>query len=153
MGLITDPAEQRLQTGQAGADALNGTNPSDTMGLSDAGGSKDAGYAYSDEGRIIVTDDWTAKEHARVPAQYKPFAVVDIKTGWSATQITRTYYDETGMIVKQVHSGNHGMPKYHSRGIHGEHVHEYRWENGERIDETVRELSDSERKENGDILE
>lgn len=35
-------------------------------------------YRYNKNGTIVVTDDWTKKEHPKVSAEYKPYAVVDV---------------------------------------------------------------------------
>ena len=57
------------------------------------------------------------------------------------------------MMAIQIHSGDHGSPKQHPYGQHGEHGHDFiRDEDGKIIDRTTRELTDKERKENGDIL-
>ena len=53
----------------------------------------------------------------------------------------------------QVHSGDHGYPQSHRRGIHGEHAHEFVYDgDGTIISRFERELTDAERKENRDIL-
>lgn len=78
----------------------------------------------------------------------------------SITQITnakggidRNYYDNSGKQVKQISNNNHGNPKNHDYGEHGEHAHDYIYDkNGQFVDKTTRELTDNERKENGDIL-
>ena len=67
--------------------------------------------------------------------------------------IDRNYYDENGKQTKQISNHNHGNPKHHDYGKHGEHAHDYIYdENGNLVDRTIRELSDKERKENDDIL-
>ena len=63
------------------------------------------------------------------------------------------FYDEDGWKAKDIHLSNHGNPKHHSFGEHGEHIDLYEWnEDGsvKRIER--RELTDDERKENEDIL-
>ena len=48
---------------------------------------------------------------------------------------------------------NHGNPKHHSFGEHGEHIDLYEWnEDGSVKRIKRRELTDDERKENEDIL-
>lgn len=78
----------------------------------------------------------------------------------SVTQITnkhggidRNYYDETGRQIKQISNNNHGNPKTHNYGEHGEHAHDYIYDDsGKLTGRPIRELTDRERKENGDIL-
>lgn len=67
--------------------------------------------------------------------------------------IERNYYDESGKQIKQIANNNHGKPKKHPYGKNGEHAHDYIYdESGNLIDRPMRELTDSERTENGDIL-
>lgn len=67
--------------------------------------------------------------------------------------IERNYIGADGKQYKQVSNNNHGKPKQHQYGKHGEHAHDYIYdENGELIDRPIRELTDEERKENDDIL-
>lgn len=66
--------------------------------------------------------------------------------------IERNYHDQNGDRVKQISNNDHGFPKAHPFGDHGEHAHDYTVENGKRIHGKPRELTDSERKENEDIL-
>lgn len=54
---------------------------------------------------------------------------------------------------KQISNNNHGNPKLHPFGKHGEHAHDYIYaEDGRLKGRPVRELTDEERKENEDIL-
>ncbi|HAP14782.1 MAG TPA: hypothetical protein DCR07_01590, partial [Lactococcus sp.] len=66
--------------------------------------------------------------------------------------VTRNHYDETGRWAKQISNDHHGFPKKHPFGKNGEHAHDIVWENGKLVDRIVRELTDAERKEHGDIL-
>lgn len=67
--------------------------------------------------------------------------------------IDRNYYDESGKQKKQISNNDHGNPKHHDYGDHGEHAHDYIYdENGQLVDRPIRELNDEERKENSDIL-
>lgn len=67
--------------------------------------------------------------------------------------IERNYYDENGRQFKQINNNDHGQPKFHPFGNHGEHAHDYIYdEGGELISRKSRNLSLEERKENGDIL-
>lgn len=78
----------------------------------------------------------------------------------SVTQVTnkkggidRNYYDESGRQIKQISNNDHGFPKTHNYGEHGEHAHDYVYDDsGKLIDRPPRELNDEERKENNDIL-
>lgn len=66
--------------------------------------------------------------------------------------ITRNYYDSTGKWIKQISNNDHGNAKHHPYGKHGEHAHDIVWKDGAVVDRPVRELTEEERKENGDIL-
>ena len=55
-------------------------------------------------------------------------------------------------LIKQISNNNHGKPKQHSYGIHVEHAHDYTYDEEGHIHRSIRELTDEERKENGDIL-
>lgn len=65
----------------------------------------------------------------------------------------RTYYDSEGKKSRDIHTTDHGNPKKHPYGEHGEHAHDYEWnEDGTKSKVTSRDLNDNERKENQDIL-
>ena len=64
---------------------------------------------------------------------------------------TRAFYDADVWKVREIHTSDHGKPKQHPYGEHGEHAHEYKWEDDGCV-RTSRELSEEERKENKDIL-
>lgn len=67
--------------------------------------------------------------------------------------IDRNYYGPDGRQQKQISNNNHGNPKLHPFGKHGEHAHDYIYaEDGKLKGRPVRELTDEERKENEDIL-
>lgn len=67
--------------------------------------------------------------------------------------IERNYIGSDGKQYKQVANNDHGNPKQHPFGNHGEHAHDYIYDDkGNLIDRPVRELNDTERKENADIL-
>lgn len=66
--------------------------------------------------------------------------------------VDRNYYDENGRQYKQISNNDHGKPKWHPFGKHGEHAHDYRYVNGELIRGAARELTESERIEIGDLL-
>lgn len=111
-------------------------------------------YHYNKDGTIVVTDDWKNAGHRSIPKEYKPYAVVETKSVYKGgkEQIDQTIYNGNGAMIKQIHSGNHNRPKAHPFGEHGEHAHDYIWENGELIKKVDRDLLDLERKEHGDIL-
>lgn len=66
--------------------------------------------------------------------------------------VNRNYYDNEGKQIKQISNHNHGNATRHPFGKNGEHAHDYVWEKGKLVGRPVRELSESERKENRDIL-
>lgn len=67
--------------------------------------------------------------------------------------IDRNYYGSDGKQTKQISNNNHGHPKAHNYGEHGEHAHDYIYDDsGKLVGRPIRELNDKERKENGDIL-
>jgi len=67
--------------------------------------------------------------------------------------IDRNYYDENGRQIKQISNNDHFHPKQHNYGEHGEHAHDYIYnDSGELIGRPHRKLTESERKENSDIL-
>lgn len=106
---------------------------------------------YNSDGTIVVTDDWTNIAHPRVNAKYRPNAVVDVISHQG--QRDRIIYDENGYFKTFIHGGDHGLPKYHQYGEHGEHVHEFTWIPGEKHPrEITRELTDLERIQYADII-
>lgn len=66
--------------------------------------------------------------------------------------ITRNYYDQSGVWVKQITNNDHGNPKQHPWGKNGEHAHDIIWEGGQIVARPHREMNEDERKENADIL-
>ena len=65
----------------------------------------------------------------------------------------RTYYDDRGYKVKDIHFSNHKQPDKHPYGKKGEHVHDYVFDDdGKFVSRTTRELTNNEREENLDIL-
>ena len=57
---------------------------------------------YNKDDTIVVTDDWTSKEHPHLDRTYKPNAVVD-SISRHGEQRDRTIYDENGLMLIQVH--------------------------------------------------
>lgn len=78
----------------------------------------------------------------------------------SITQVThkRGGIDRIIMMMQdgnsnQISNNDHGKPAKHPRGKHGEHVHDYIYDNtGKLIKRPDRDLTDEERKENSDFL-
>ena len=80
-----------------------------------------------------------------------PNSITDYHRGKNG--IDRNYYDENGRLYKQITNDNHGNAKNHPYGKHGEHAHDFIYdEKGKLIARPVRELTDTERKEVEDIL-
>lgn len=108
-------------------------------------------YRYNKDGTIVVTDDWTGKDHPRLSSVYRPFAVVDT-VSQNGRQRDRMIYDAEGRQKVQISNGPHGNLKQHPFGERGEHAHNIVWKDGKIVDRPKRELTDQERKENSDIL-
>ena len=106
---------------------------------------------YHKDGTVVVTDDWTRREHPHVPQRYAPNAVVDTVSR-KGLQRDRTFFDQDGLQIRQVSNGPHGNRKQHPYGKNGEHAHDILWKDGKIIDRPRRELTDNERKECADIL-
>lgn len=67
--------------------------------------------------------------------------------------IDRNYYGPDGRQTKQISNNDHGHKSERDFGLHGEHAHDYAWdEDGKVMRLPARELTEDERKENGDIL-
>ncbi len=104
---------------------------------------------YHEDGTVVVTDTWT--QHRSIPMTYRPNAVVE--TRFSEKQVDRVFYDGQGRMSVQIHSGDHGNPHQHKMGTHGEHAHDFMFDDFGKLKGRVeRELTDQERVENGDIL-
>lgn len=67
--------------------------------------------------------------------------------------VERNYYDSSGKQYKQIANNDHGFPKQHPFGKHGEHAHDYEiGKDGKPIHGLPRELTGKEQEENKDIL-
>lgn len=67
--------------------------------------------------------------------------------------INRNFYDDEGNQYLQISNNDHGHKKESKLGKHGEHAHDYFLdESGKITHGEARELTEEERKENGDIL-
>lgn len=106
---------------------------------------------YNKDGTVVVTDDWTNKGHTSIPKNFTPNAVLDT-VSQRGTQRDRSFYDADGRLRRQISNGPHSNPKKHPYGAHGEHAHDVIWEDGRIVGRPTREITESERKENGDIL-
>lgn len=109
---------------------------------------------YNEDGTVVVTDNWKNRGHVSIPREYRENAIIEtreMKGGHE--QVNRTFYDSEGKMFRQVHTGAHGNLKDHPYGKNGEHKHEYVWNDDETLKERkTGELSEADRKENGDIL-
>lgn len=66
--------------------------------------------------------------------------------------INRNYYGPDGKQTKQISNNDHGHKKESGFGKHGEHAHDYFFDEDGTPHRPARELTDDERKENDDIL-
>lgn len=110
------------------------------------------GYRYHEDGTIIATDDWkTRTDHFSIPANYRPYAVIETCSG-AKRQIDRTFYDANGTLKRQIHGGPHAYKATYGNG--GAHAHDF--EQGMRVvysdQRHGRELTAEEVKENYDII-
>lgn len=95
-------------------------------------------------GKDIIT-----VQHIELTSEPNSITQVTRKNGG----IDRNYYDEIGRQVKQVSNHDHGQPEKHPFGEHGEHAHDYIYDDsGKLVSRKPRDLDEKERKENGDIL-
>ncbi len=109
-------------------------------------------FQYNEDGTIMVTDDWTGRKKADLPKRYKPFAVVDTLSR-QGRQRDRTIYGSDGVMILQVHGGDHGQPKHHPYGDHGKHIHDVTWPEGqEHADRTTKSAQGDELIHHRDIL-
>lgn len=101
-------------------------------------------------GKIKV--DKTVKGHETTPKKAEPGSVIDHISD-NGTVDTRSFYGDSGLKERDIHTTDHGNPKWHNYGKHGEHAHDYEWnEDGSLKTKSIRELTDDERERNGDIL-
>ena len=88
---------------------------------------------------------------SHVSLTYKPNAITQ-KVGKQGG-IDRNYYGNDAKQLKQISNNGHNHKKEETFGKHGEHAHDYKYDNnGTLIRGKCRELTERERKENGDIL-
>ena len=94
----------------------------------------------------------TISGHSPSPKKSDPNDIID-HVDEDGTIDSRSFYDENGWKIRDIHTKSHGNPKQHPYGQKGEHVDEYEWdEDGRLKNRTRRDLTDDERKENADIL-
>lgn len=94
----------------------------------------------------------TRSGHDSNPRNSIPNSIMDHVTADGKVDV-RTFYDNAGWKAREIHTTNHGNPKRHPFGEHGEHVERYEWNPDGTLKSLDRgELSDTERKENADIL-
>lgn len=107
--------------------------------------------SQSDEDDGIIKADKVIKGHKPPPKTGEPNSVVQHEK--NDTIINRTYYNDRGFIEKGIDFTDHGRPDKHPYGEHGEHAHDYKWDDdGNPISRSTRELTEEERKENRDLL-
>jgi SPP1 gp7 family putative phage head morphogenesis protein len=100
----------------------------------------------------IIKADKVVSGHESTPKKSDANTVID-HIGKNGTVNVRSFYGADGVKVKDIHTDDHGFPKQHPFGKHGEHAHDYTWdENGRLKEKTTREVTDEERERNGDIL-
>ena len=103
-----------------------------------------------DKGIIRVTEVWGG--HGSLPRDSKPNAIIDHVFDNGVVR-ARAFYNDKGRKYKEIHTTNHGKPKAHPFGEHGEHGHIYQWNSDGSLKSKIPyELSDKERKENQEIL-
>jgi len=99
-----------------------------------------------------IKADKVISGHSSTPKQADANSVMDHVDSDGKVD-SRSFYGNDGMKQKDIHTSDHGNPKWHNYGEHGEHGHDYEWEtDGSLKNKTIRELTEQERKENGDIL-
>ena len=100
----------------------------------------------------IIKPNKVISGHSGTPKKAEPNSVIDHKNEKGIVD-ARTFYGADGTKKKDIHTTDHGNRKTHNFGKHGEHVDEYTWnEDGSLKSKTKRELNDTERKENSDII-
>lgn len=100
----------------------------------------------------IIKANKTISGHDATPKKSDPNTVIDHKDKNGVVDV-RTFYGSTGMKEKDLHTTDHDNPKWHNFGTHGEHAHDYEWnEDGSLKNKTIREITEDEKERNGDIL-
>ena len=100
----------------------------------------------------VVKPNLVVDGHSGTPKISEPNIVIDHKDIDGKVDI-RTFYGDDGYKKKDIHTTDHGHPKQHPYGKHGEHAEDYYWDKDGRLKQkNRRELTDEEREENKDIL-
>ena len=105
--------------------------------------------------RLLSQTTGRIRERLVFHKKYRPYAVAQTKTTYrdGSVQLDRTLYDKDGIIIKQIHSGDHHRPDKHPYGENGEHAHSYQWDSEEKlVDRSPRELTEEERIQHIDII-
>lgn len=119
-------------------------------GYAELGKNKSRLQSMPNEGIIRATE--VMGGHGSLPRDSKPNAIVDHVFDNGVVR-ARAFYDDKGRKYKEIHTTNHGKPKAHPFGEHGEHGHIYQWNSDGSLKSKIPyELSDKERKENQEIL-
>lgn len=88
-------------------------------------------------------------DHVKLTGEPNSITQIQRKNGG----IDRNYYDSSGRQIKQISNHDHGQRKQHPYGNNGEHAHDYIYDDsGKLCSRPTRELTQDERKENGDFL-
>ena len=107
--------------------------------------------AESGKGGKIKADKVIAG-HSGTPKIAIPLMIIDHLNDDGIVD-ARAFYGNDGMKEKDLHTNDHGNPKWHDYGEHGEHAHDYEWdEAGSLKNKTTRDWNDEEKERNGDIL-
>ena len=108
-------------------------------------------FIYLPEDGTIKPDRVLASSE-KIPRVFEPNGVIDSVN--AKGHVYRTFYGADGIMVRQIHSDDHGNPKHHPYGEHGEHTHDYVWNSDgtKQVDRRADNLTPQERKENGDLL-
>lgn len=103
------------------------------------------------ENRGILKVSKVLTGHRGTPKTAEPNTIIDHKVDGKTDK--RSFYGDSGLKVKDIHTTSHGNPKQHKYGENGEHAHEYEWdERGSLKGKITRELTEKEKKDNADIL-
>ena len=86
----------------------------------------------------------TVTGHATIPKRSTPNSIMD-HLGSDGKVDSRSFYDSTGLKVKDIHMTDHGHPKYHLVVPHDDYIWD---EKNGKLDRTTRALTETERKEN-----
>ena len=122
-------------------------------GKAEAAKQEEIGFAVATPRKSgIIKADRVISGHSTTPRKAEPNVVID-HIDENGSVKARGFYDADGVKEKDIHTTNHGNPKRHPYGEHGEHAHDYQWNaDGSLKNRNPRELTDTERKENSDIL-